>query len=52
MIYFEKYKEIRIQKGKADANVWSMDETGFRIGCGIAHWVISMDAKKSYYSQI
>ncbi len=23
-----------------------MDETGFRVGCGIAHWVITMDAEK------
>ena len=46
MIYFEKYKEIRIQKGITDANVWNMDERGFRVGCGIAHWVITMDAEK------
>ena len=46
MIYFEKYKEIRIQKGITDANVWNMDERGFRIGCGIAHWVITMDVEK------
>ena len=45
-IYFEKYKEIRIQRGITDANVWNMDETGFRIGCGVAHWVITMDAEK------
>jgi len=35
--YFEKYKDIRIQRGITDADVWNMDETGFRIGCGIAH---------------
>ena len=23
-----------------------MDETGFRVGCGVAHWVITMDAEK------
>lgn len=23
-----------------------MDERGFRVGCGIAHWVITMDAEK------
>ena len=46
MIYFEKYKEIRIQKGITDAYVWNIDETGFRIGCGIAHWAITTDAEK------
>lgn len=24
----------------------NMDETGFRIGCEIAHWVLSIDAEK------
>ena len=23
-----------------------MDETGFRVGCGVAHWVITMDVEK------
>lgn len=35
-----------MQKGITDADVWNMDETWFRVGCGIAHWVITMDAEK------
>ena len=37
IIYFEKYKEIRIQRGITDADFWNMDETGFPVGCGVAH---------------
>ena len=44
--YFEKYKDIRIDKGIADEDVWNMDETGFRAGCGRAHWVITLDPDK------
>ncbi len=51
-IYFEKYKEIRIQRGITDADVWNMHETGFHVGCKIAQWVITIDAKKNYYYQI
>lgn len=35
-----------MQKGITDADVWNMDETWFRVGCGIAHWVITIDAEK------
>ena len=44
--YIEKYKDICIDKGIADENVWNMDETGFCTGCGRAHWVISLDPDK------
>lgn len=46
IIYFEKYKEIRIQKGITDANVWNMDKTRFCIGYEVVHWVIIIDVKK------
>ena len=36
----------RINKGIADEDVWNMDETGFRTGCGRAHWVITLDPDK------
>ena len=45
MIYFKKCKEIRIQKGITDADVWNMDETGFYVRCGIVHRVIIIDAE-------
>ncbi len=44
--YFGKYKDIRIDKEIADEDVWNMDETGFRAGCGRAHWVITLDIDK------
>ena len=29
-----------------DEDVWNMDETGFRVGCGRAHWVVSGHSRK------
>ncbi len=34
---FEKYKDIWIEKGIIDEDIWNMDETEFRAGCGRAH---------------
>ena len=45
-IYFEKYKEIRIQRGITDADVWNMDETGFCVEYKVAYLVSTMDAEK------
>ena len=39
--YFEAYQAVRIERGIADEDVWNMDETGFCIGCGRCHWVVS-----------
>ena len=44
--YFEAYRTARKTRGIADEDVWNMDETGFRIGCGRAHWVISTHSRK------
>ena len=44
--YFEKYKDIRIEKGIVDKDVWNMDETGFCAGCSKVHWVITLDPEK------
>ena len=35
--YFEKYKDICIDKGITDNNVWNINETEFRAGFGKAH---------------
>ena len=35
-----------MQKGIADEDVWNMDETGFRVGYGKAHWVVTLDHDK------
>ena len=44
--YFEKHKAICIEKGITDEDIWNMDETGFRAGCGRAHWVITLNPDK------
>ncbi len=46
MEYFEKYKDIRIEKRIADEDVLNIDEIGFRAGCGRVHWVITLDPDK------
>ena len=44
--YFEKYKNIRIDKGIPDEDVWNIDGTRFCAGCGRAHWIITLDPNK------
>ena len=44
--YFEAYRAAREARGIVDEDVWNMDETGFRIGCGRAHWVVSGHSRK------
>ena len=44
--HFEQYKLLRELRGIVDEDTWNMDETGFRIGCGKAHWVISTHSHK------
>ena len=44
--YFYKLKAVMRDKGITEVDVWNMDETGFRIGCGRAQMVITMDPKK------
>ena len=39
-------RTIRIEKGIAEEDVWNIDETGFRAGCGRAHLVITLDPDK------
>ena len=49
--YFETYKDICIDKGIADEDVWNMDmdETGFHAGCGRLRWVITLDPDKPMF---
>ena len=44
--HFEKFQIVKEDLGVTDEDTWNMDETGFRIGCGKTHWVISTHAKK------
>jgi len=40
-LYFKKLKTVVDEKGIQIADHWNMDETGFRIGCGRAHTVVT-----------
>ena len=44
--YFEAYRSLKEKLGIADEDTWNMDETGFRVGCGKAHWVITTDPNR------
>lgn len=45
--YFNKLKRVMKEKGITEVDVWNMDETGFRIGCGRTQVVISLNRRKS-----
>lgn len=47
MIIFEKIERVGREKGIKELDVWSMDETSFRIGRGTAQLVVTMDPNKS-----
>ena len=44
--YFQKLETAMKEKGITEVDVWNMDETGFRIGCGRAQLVVTLDANK------
>ena len=45
--YFETFRKLVEWFGLVPDDIWNMDETGFRIGCGKAQWVITNDASKA-----
>lgn len=45
--YFTAYREAKEALGVADQDTWNMDETGFRVGVGKAHWVITSDPNRA-----
>jgi len=45
--HFYKYERAMEACGILDVDVWNMDETGFRIGCGRAQFVVTLDPNKS-----
>lgn len=45
--YFETFRKLVEWFGLAPENMWNMDETGFKISCGKAQWVITSDASKA-----
>ena len=44
--YFSKLERVMKEKGITQLDVWNMDETGFRIGCGRAQLVVTLDTRK------
>ncbi len=44
--YFEKVERVISEKRFTDLDMWNMDEKGFRIGCGKAQLVVTMDPNK------
>ena len=44
--YFDKLERAMKEKGITEVDVWNMDETGFRIGCERAHYVVTLDPIK------
>ena len=49
--YFETFCKLVEWFGGALENMWNMDETGFRIGCSKAQWVITNDASKALVTE-
>ena len=45
--HFERFKSVVKDKGVKIQDLYNMDETGFRIGCGVAYSVITIEAKKA-----
>ena len=45
--YFNKLERCMKDNGINELDVWNMDETGFRIGCGRAQMVITLDPRRS-----
>ena len=43
---YEAFRRGIAEKGVQIEDIWNMDETGFRIGCGIAHSVVTLDKSK------
>ena len=44
--YFEKIQQVMREKGIRELDIWNMDETSFRIGCGKTQLVVTMDPNK------
>lgn len=47
--HFSDFYKIKQELGVHDDDIYNMDETGFRIGCGKSHSVITRSARKNLY---
>jgi len=50
--YFRAYKRVVTEHGIASADIYNMDETGFRIGVGGSQWIITRDWRKPKLSPL
>lgn len=44
--YFENYEEVVREYGITPDDTWNMDETGFRVGCGVSHLVVTLSPNR------
>jgi Tc5 transposase DNA-binding domain/DDE superfamily endonuclease len=49
--WFDGLRRVREERGILDEDIHNMDETGFRIGCGRAHMVITRSGNQKQYLQ-
>lgn len=47
--YFSRLRRACQEHGIQEYDIWNMDESGFRVGCGIAHMVITRHHCKKLY---
>ena len=48
-IYFQRLRKACEDYGIQEEDIWNMDESGFRVRCGIAHMVITRHVCKKLY---
>lgn len=44
--YFSQFHSVTETLGIPPDDMWNMDETGFRVGCGVAHLVVTLSPHK------
>jgi Tc5 transposase DNA-binding domain len=49
--WFHRLRSIRSTWGILDDDIYNMDETGYRTGCGRAHWIITTRPRERQYLQ-
>ncbi|ERF69424.1 hypothetical protein EPUS_09427 [Endocarpon pusillum Z07020] len=47
--WFRRFHQLRTKYGVADEDIWTFDETGFRIGMGKSQWIVTFSTSKRAY---
>jgi hypothetical protein len=47
--WYEKFRQVLKDYGIEEEDIWNEDETGFMIGIGKDHWVLTRDASRPSY---